>query len=153
MVQNRRNKRLKHTKRACGIYTLPTAVSQPLSFWVGLLRGGDNRYRGRWILNKFMKCRKLILFMFSVLKLNRTHCQLLLSCNLPYFGHFQVCYRLRKFPVFKRQYSGTGKPEPEAQKRRNIPVTGTGIPVEVYNQYVLSSSMQSWWQRMPHINQ
>ena len=40
MVQNRRNKRLKHTKRACGIYTLPTAVSQPLSFWGGVFKGG-----------------------------------------------------------------------------------------------------------------
>ena len=40
MVQNRCNKRLKHTKRACGIYTLPTAVSQPLSFWGGVFKGG-----------------------------------------------------------------------------------------------------------------
>ena len=33
---------------------------------------------------------------------------------------FWVCYQLRKFPV-KRQYSGTGKTEPEAQKCQNIP--------------------------------
>merc|ERR1712030_66626 len=40
MVQNGRNKRLKYTKRACRIYTLPRRSLTPKVFKVGISKGG-----------------------------------------------------------------------------------------------------------------